>query len=114
MKDSNPRSFLMRFYAADFILNHSDPGKEDYRRPPNLHFVLEYGKPGSFTQIFPISWCGYPTHNKEMNYWEWGYFRSSDTRPDDIITGGDCSIPWSTFRNVSVQATYRLVCFRVE
>ena len=114
MRDSNPQSFSMSFYPADVILNQSESGKEDDRRLPNLHFVLEYDKPEFLTQILPISWCGYPTHNKEMNYWEWGYFRSSDTRPDDMIVGSDCFIPWSTRKIVSDQATYRLVCFRID
>ena len=112
MRNHNPKSFSMSYYAADTFLNHSQPGMIENCPLPNLHFALQTNlindKP---FKIFPISWCGYPTHNKEMNYWEWGYMRSSPTRPGDMLPENE--FIWGHFVRVSSNSDYRLVCFQI-
>ena len=109
MESLNPESFFMSFYAADDIITRSEHGKEDSFRLPNLHFALEITFAGKVPTIYPISWCGYPIRNKKMTYWEWGYLRSSPTRPDDMLPGNEGHRPWLNCN----KGIYRLICFHV-
>ena len=113
VENTKPRSFAMSYYAADSIFNYSKPGKEDKYQLPNLHFALELSKSRLRLGLMPIMWCGNPTHNRTMNYWEWGYMRSCPTRPDDVIVGNNTYVPRSSCQDMSKDATYRLICIPI-
>ena len=113
MENAKPESFSMSYYAADAIFQHSQPGKGDECHLPNLHFALEITTSGSRRpMILPILWCGNPTHNRAMNFWEWGYMRTSPTRPDDVIVGNETYVTRIN-RDMSKDETYRLICIPI-
>ena len=111
MKDDDPDTFCMRQFAADTILEHQS--LEDHEQLPNLHFALLID--GRITStIYPLSWCGNPTRDKEKTFWEWGYMRSQDTKPVNMLLGEDGTVPWKVTKNVSQQFTYRIVCYQID
>ena len=111
IENAKPESFAMSYYAADSIFHYSQPGKEGECQLPNLHFAL--GIKGLKPVIFPILWCGNPTRSREMNFWEWGYMQSSSTRPDDVIVGNNTYVARRSYKDMSKDATYRLICIPI-
>ena len=111
MKDDNPDSFSMKLLAVE------DPFLDGHQQLPKLHLALSISKSAknSATAIFPLSWCGKPTCNKDRTFWEWGYIKSQEIVPDDILVGSDGHIPWRAIQNISQQAncTFRLICYQI-
>ena len=111
MKDDNPDSFSMKLLAVE------DPFLDGHQQLPKLHLALSISKSAknSATAIFPLSWCGKPTCNKDRTFWEWGYIKSREIVPDDILVGSDGHIPWRAIQNISQQAncTFRLICYQI-
>ena len=68
LKGKDPETLSMRW-------NRVEPNSTEQsttENAPRLHFALEREWDGNFS-LLPISWCGMPSFDETMKFWNWGY-----------------------------------------
>ena len=113
MKDNNPDSFCVKLLAVDTSREH--PCLYDNQDPPKIHLALSI-ETLTKRSIFPVSWCGKPAHNDDKTYWEWGYIRNQETVPADTLLRKHSQglFIWNKFKDVSLESTYKIICYLLE
>ena len=112
LKGKDPETLSMRWNRVE--ADSTEHSTTD--TVPRLHFVLEKELAGNIS-LLPISWCGMPSFDETMKFWNWGYirFHSEKIEEDGYAIVGSGGMASKYFdHSIADTARCRLVAYVVK